>query len=195
MKIVNLKTLEGQEVEGLRLIQPEIFNDHRGFFYESWNQVKFNENVGESISFHQDNISFSKKDTIRGLHYQLNPKPQGKLISCSFGSVFDVAVDLRSQSLTFGSWIGVELSFENNHQLWIPPGFAHGFLVVSEFAQVQYKVNGFWDKSSERSIYWNDPELSIEWPIKNIASFKPIISTKDFSSPMFNQVKIKGDIF
>jgi dTDP-4-dehydrorhamnose 3,5-epimerase len=156
------------------LIEPKVFKDERGFFFESFNQRIFNKFIGREVKFVQDNQSRSKKNVIRGLHFQIE-KPQIKLIKVISGSIFDVVVDIRKQSKTFGKHISVELNAENNKQLWIPEGFAHGFLVLSEIAEVQYKVSEFWDPELERSLLWSDEDLNINWPL----SSNPIISSKD----------------
>ncbi|MFL3024205.1 MAG: dTDP-4-dehydrorhamnose 3,5-epimerase [Methylophilaceae bacterium] len=156
------------------LIEPEVFKDERGFFFESFNQRTFNKLIGREVKFVQDNQSRSKKNVIRGLHFQIE-KPQIKLIKVISGSIFDVVVDIRKQSKNFGKHISVELNAEDNKQLWIPEGFAHGFLVLSEIAEVQYKVSEFWDPELERSLLWSDEDLNINWPL----SSNPIISSKD----------------
>ena len=156
------------------LIEPEVFKDERGFFFESFNQRTFNKLIGREVKFVQDNQSRSKKNVIRGLHFQIE-KPQIKLIKVISGSIFDVVVDIRKQSINFGKHISIELNAEDNKQLWIPEGFAHGFLVLSEIAEVQYKVSEFWDPELERSLLWSDEDLNINWPL----SSNPIISSKD----------------
>ena len=156
------------------LIEPEVFKDERGFFFESFNQRTFNKLIGRDVKFVQDNQSRSKKNVIRGLHFQIE-KPQIKLIKVISGSIFDVVVDIRKQSKNFGKHISVELNSEDNKQLWVPEGFAHGFLVLSEIAEVQYKVSEFWDPELERSLLWSDEDLNINWPL----SSNPIISSKD----------------
>jgi len=157
------------------LIEPKVFGDARGFFYESFNGKAFDEAVGHHVEFVQDNHSRSSKGVLRGLHYQLPPHAQGKLVRVTRGAVFDVAVDIRKSSPTFGKWVGQELTEENNKQLWIPPGFAHGFLVLSETADFLYKTTNYYAASDERSIKWNDPAISIDWPYAG----EPILSTKD----------------
>ena len=156
------------------LIEPEVFKDERGFFFESFNQRTFNKLIGREVKFVQDNQSRSKKNVIRGLHFQIE-KPQIKLIKVISGSIFDVVVDIRKQSINFGKHISIELNAEDNKQLWIPEGFAHGFLVLSEIAEVQYKVSEFWDPELERSLLWSDEDLNINWPL----SSNSIISSKD----------------
>lgn len=157
------------------LIQPQVFSDSRGLFFESFNQRKFEALIGRKVSFVQDNHSFSMKDVLRGLHYQIG-QPQGKLVRVAKGAVFDVAVDIRKSSPFFGKWAGEILSAENKRQLWIPEGFAHGFLVLSESADFLYKTTDYYSPDHERTIRWDDPELAIDWPI---AGQKPICSVKD----------------
>ena len=146
------------------LLEPEIFKDERGFFYESFNQEKFEIATGKKISFVQDNFSKSNKNTLRGLHYQVPPMSQGKLVTVLQGEIYDVVVDLRKSSETFGDFLCQELNAVSKQQLWIPEGFAHGFLVTSDFAEVMYKTTNFYHPDSERSILWNDPNLLINWP-------------------------------
>ena len=162
------------------LIEPKVFGDARGFFYESFNQQAFNEAIGLEVQFVQDNHSRSGKGVLRGLHYQLPPHAQGKLVRVVRGAVFDVAVDIRRSSPTFGKWVGSELSEENNCQLWIPPGFAHGFLVLTETADFLYKTTDFYSASDERCIMWNDPALAIDWPLIEV---EPVLSSKDAVAP------------
>jgi dTDP-4-dehydrorhamnose 3,5-epimerase len=145
------------------VIEPKVFGDDRGWFYESFNENDFSKAVGKKVTFVQDNHSLSKKGVLRGLHYQME-QIQGKLVRVARGSVFDVAVDLRQLSKTFGRWVGVELSAENKKQLWIPEGFAHGFLVLSDEAEFLYKTTDYWHMASEQCIVWNDPTLNINWP-------------------------------
>ena len=146
------------------LIEPDVFGDDRGFFFESFNQRKFNEVVGQDITFVQDNHSKSAKGVLRGLHFQ-DSKPQGKLVRVTQGGVFDVVVDVRKESFTFGQWVAEELSASNKKQLWIPEGFAHGFLVLSETAEFLYKTTDYYAPEYERTIIWNDPDLAIDWPL------------------------------
>ncbi|WP_265438146.1 dTDP-4-dehydrorhamnose 3,5-epimerase, partial [Aeromonas salmonicida] len=151
------------------IFEPQVFGDERGFFFESFNYQKFEEAVGHQVKFIQDNHSRSSQGVLRGLHYQLPPHAQGKLVRCIVGEVFDVAVDIREQSPTFGQWVGVTLSAENKRQLWIPEGFAHGFLTLSTAAEILYKTTNYYQPSHERSIIWNDNVLAIKWPFeKNI---------------------------
>lgn len=146
------------------IFEPKVFGDARGFFFESFSQKIFEEAVGKKIDFVQDNHSQSQKGVLRGLHYQLDPHAQGKLVRCIEGEVFDVAVDIRKHSATFGQWVGAVLSAENKRQLWIPEGFAHGFLTLSDTAQFVYKATNYYAPQSERCIIWNDPQINIEWP-------------------------------
>lgn len=151
------------------IFEPKVFGDARGYFFESFNQKTFDEVVGRKVEFVQDNHSQSQRGVLRGLHYQLAPNAQGKLVRCTEGEVFDVAVDIRKSSPTFGQWVGVNLSAENKRQLWIPEGFAHGFVTLSETAQFLYKATNFYAPQSERSIIWNDAEINIAWPaVENI---------------------------
>lgn len=149
---------------GVLILSPKLFGDERGFFLESFNQKSFDAATGVKTTFVQDNQSRSRQGVLRGLHYQVAPHAQGKLIRVTQGSVFDVAVDIRRDSPTFGKWVGVELSAQNHRQLWIPPGLAHGFLVTSESADVLYKASGFYEPAAERSLMWNDADLAIDWP-------------------------------
>lgn len=162
-------------IPGVFQFTPKVFGDDRGFFYESFNANVFEEVTGLRTDFVQDNHSRSVKGVLRGLHYQLPPRAQGKLVRVVQGEVFDVAVDIRRSSPTFGKWVGAVLSAENKIQLWIPPGFAHGFVTLSETAEFLYKTTDFYSPASERCIAWDDPEIGIEWPI----DFSPSLSGKD----------------
>ena len=166
---------ERTEIPDVVLIRPRVFGDPRGFFFESWEQRKFAE-AGLDFKFVQDNQSHSARHTLRGLHYQIK-QPQGKLVLVTTGTVFDVAVDLRRSSPTFGRWVGTTLSDENHHMLWVPPGFAHGFVVLSESADFAYRCTDFWAPAYERSIIWNDPDIGINWPLPT--GIAPVLSTKD----------------
>jgi dTDP-4-dehydrorhamnose 3,5-epimerase len=161
------------------LLEPKVFGDERGFFMESWNARTFREATGLDVAFVQDNHSRSAKNVLRGIHYQVI-KPQGKLVRVVSGAVFDVAVDLRKSSPDFGKWVGVELSAENKRQLWVPPGFGHAFLVVSEFADFQYKTTQYWIKEYERSLLWRDPMVGIDW---GLGRSQPILAPKDAGAP------------
>lgn len=157
------------------IIEPKVFSDDRGFFFESFNENDFSKAIGEKVTFVQDNHSFSKRGVLRGLHYQMR-QTQGKLVRVVCGTVFDVAVDLRRSSNTFGKWVGVELSAENKKQVWIPTGFAHGFLVLSETAEFLYKTTTSWHAGSEQCINWCDQTLAINWPD---IGMQPILNSKD----------------
>ena len=194
MHFENLKTEENLVINDLIVITPDVYKDDRGFFFESWNQDKFNKILNKNIIFCQDNHSRSSFGVLRGLHYQLDPNPQGKLVRCTYGSIFDVAVDIRKDSSTYGKWGGIELNSENKKQLWIPPGFAHGFLTLSKKAEVQYKTSGFWSKECERSIKWDDSKININW-FKKINKIKPVLAKKDAFAPSLDEAEIKGDIF
>lgn len=165
------------KLEDVFVIEPKVFGDDRGFFFESFNQKLFEEGIDRSVDFVQDNHSRSAKNVLRGLHYQLS-NPQGKLVRVVSGSVFDVAVDVRKSSPTFGQWVGEILSGENKKQLWVPEGFAHGFVVLSDYADFLYKTTNYYDPASERSIRWDDPDLGINWPSEGV----PILSAKDASA-------------
>jgi dTDP-4-dehydrorhamnose 3,5-epimerase len=171
------------KIPDVLIFEPKVFGDARGFFMESFNSKVFEEAVGQHVEFVQDNHSRSTKGVLRGLHYQIQ-QPQGKLVRVSNGAVFDVAVDIRRSSNTFGQWVGVELSAKNNRQLWVPPGFAHGFLVLSETADFLYKTTDYYAPAHERSIVWNDVALAIEWPETGQA---PQLSGKDAAGARLDQ--------
>ena len=171
------------------IIEPRVFGDARGFFYESFNQQVFNEVTGLDVNFVQDNHSRSSQGVLRGLHYQIE-QPQGKLVRVVRGSVFDVAVDLRKTSPTFGRWVGVELSEENNRQMWVPAGFAHGFLTLSASADFLYKTTAYYAAQFERCIAWNDPTLSIDWPLCGAV---PSLSAKDQTGVALKQATVYED--
>ena len=204
MFVEQLKTQFGTSLRGPLLITPQLFEDDRGFFYESWNQRSFcseliaagcSEADAEAIQFRQDNHSRSCRGVLRGLHFQLPPVPQGKLVRCTRGSVFDVAVDLRRSSTTFSQWAGVILTAENCQQFWIPVGFAHGFLTLSEVAEVQYKASGFWNRDCERSLRWNDPTLAIQWPLVEAAITTPLLAPKDSCAPFLEDLARSDEVF
>ena len=169
------------------IIEPRVFGDARGFFYESFNQQAFDAATGTRLPFVQDNHSRSSRGVLRGLHYQLAPRAQGKLVRVVRGSVFDVAVDIRRSSPTFGQWAGVELSEDNHRQLWIPPGFAHGFLVLSESADFLYKTTDYYSPEHERSIAWDDPAIGVAWPDVGLA---PQLSAKDQQGKALAQAEV-----
>ena len=196
LKTSSLIAKNGNLVNGPLLISPNVFEDDRGFFYESWNVKTFKEILkNEDICFVQDNHSKSSIGVLRGLHYQLPPFAQGKLVRCTLGEIYDVALDLRKDSSTFGESIAVKLSSNNKKQFWIPEGFAHGFLTLSNFAEVQYKATNFWNKSSERSIKWNDKDLKIDWPTKEIGEELIKTNKKDRNGKKLKELILEGDIF
>lgn len=167
------------------LIEPTVFGDERGFFFESFNQARFEDAIGKSVQFVQDNHSRSARNVLRGLHYQIQ-QPQGKLVRVVQGEVFDVAVDLRKSSHTFGQWVGVHLSAENKRQLWLPEGFAHGFLVLSDTAEFLYKTTDYYAPEYERSLLWNDPALHIRWPTAE----EPRLATKDAAAQPLSALEV-----
>ena len=195
MQLEQLTTPSGALMQGPLLITPKAFGDERGWFYESWNQRKFDDAVGEPVLFSQDNHSRSIQGVLRGLHYQLAPEPQAKLVRATVGAIYDVAVDIRRNSPSYGAWVGAELSAENKCQLWIPEGFAHGFLTLSSVAEVQYKARGFWNKACERAIVWNDSDLAIAWPIERLQGAEVSLSGKDAEAPGFKAAEAAGDVF
>lgn len=170
------------------LIEPQVFSDDRGFFFESFNDRRFEELTGSHVTFVQDNHSRSSRSVLRGLHYQLPPAPQGKLVRVSRGAVFDVAVDIRRSSPTFGAWVGHELSEDNFKQFWIPPGFAHGFLALTDSADVQYKTTEYYAPDLDRSLRWDDADIGISWPLGDVT---PIVSPKDQAAPSL----VDADLF
>jgi dTDP-4-dehydrorhamnose 3,5-epimerase len=167
------------------VIEPAVFGDPRGFFYESWNQRTFDGLVGREVSFVQDNHSMSARNVLRGMHYQVR-QPQGKLVRVVVGEVFDVAVDVRRSSPTFGKWVGVRLSAENRRMLWVPEGFAHGFLVVSEHAEFLYKATNFYSPEHDRTLSWDDPAVGIEWPLEGEPQLKP----RDANAPRLAEAEV-----
>jgi dTDP-4-dehydrorhamnose 3,5-epimerase len=172
------------KIKDIILIEPQVFSDNRGFFLETYHKEKF-EKAGIKANFVQDNHSKSVRGTLRGLHYQTNPMAQGKLVRVIAGTIFDVAVDIRVKSGTFGQWVGQALSSNNKHMLYIPPGFAHGFYVLSEVAQVEYKCTSVYSPQNEHSIYWEDKKINIIWPL--IDQHPPILSNKDLQAPILDE--------
>ncbi|MDX1548780.1 MAG: dTDP-4-dehydrorhamnose 3,5-epimerase [Rhodothermales bacterium] len=173
--------IERTELEGVLIIEPQVFGDDRGFFMESWHARRYRQR-GIPGEFVQDNISFSRKHVLRGLHFQ-NPSPQGKLVSVLDGEIFDVAVDIRTGSPTFGAWTSVVLSSEGKRQFFVPAGFAHGFVVLSDHALVNYKCTAYYDRAAERGIRWDDPEIGIAWPVE-----APVLSPKDAAAPFLRDL-------
>ena len=172
-------------ISGVLLLEPRVFADARGYFFESYNERAFAEATGIAAKFVQDNHSRSVKNTVRGLHYQIQ-QAQGKLVRVVAGEIFDVVVDLRRSSPSFGKWVGHRLSAENKNMLWIPPGFAHGFAVLSEEADFLYKITDYWAPQHERTLLWNDPELAIEWPLAG----EPILTAKDRAGKRLSEAEV-----
>jgi len=173
-------TVTPTNIPEVLLLEPQVFGDARGFFFESFNQRDFADKTGVELAFVQDNHSKSAQGVLRGLHYQIQ-HPQGKLVRVVQGQVFDVAVDLRESSATFGHWVGVYLDAQKHQQLWVPPGFAHGFVVLSETAEFLYKTTDYWYPEHERSLRWDDPTLGIDWPIKG----QPLLAAKDAAAQLW----------
>lgn len=169
-------------ISEVKIIEPRVFRDDRGFFLETYQADRYRQELGSDVDFVQDNHSRSSYGVLRGLHFQ-KQNPQGKLVRAVRGEVFDVAVDIRPESLSFGQWVGVTLSEQNNRQLWVPPGFAHGFLVMSGVADFEYKCTDYYNPNDEGSIRWNDPQLAIEWPVQ-----KPVLSAKDSKAPFVREL-------
>jgi dTDP-4-dehydrorhamnose 3,5-epimerase len=178
-------TVTPTAIPDVLLLEPKVFSDDRGYFYESYKERDFRDATGLQVEFVQDNHSMSTKGVLRGMHYQIQ-HPQGKLLRAVQGSVFDVAVDLRKSSPTFGRWAGALLSAENRRQLWIPPGFAHGFLALSDTAEVLYKITDYWYPEHERTLLWKDPTLAIDWPIDG----EPRLAAKDVQGKLFGEVDL-----
>jgi dTDP-4-dehydrorhamnose 3,5-epimerase len=173
-------------LDGVLILEPKVFGDERGFFLESFNQQAFDAAAGHHVEFVQDNHSRSQRGVLRGLHYQLPPHAQGKLVRVVAGAVFDVAVDMRKAGPTFGRWVGTELSAENHRQLWIPPGFAHGFLVLSHSADFLYKTTAYYAPQAEASLRWDDPALAVDWPLHGVS---PLLSAKDAAAPSLTEAR------
>jgi dTDP-4-dehydrorhamnose 3,5-epimerase len=171
-------TITPTAIPGVLILEPRVFADDRGSFFESFNERVFAEAVGRPVAFVQDNHSTSRRHVLRGLHHQ-EPKPQGKLVRAVAGAIYDVAADIRPESPTFGRWVGVELSAENRRQMWVPAGLAHGFLVLTEMAEVLYKTTEFYAPGCERCVRWDDPTLAIRWPL----AAEPVLSPRDAAAP------------
>ena len=180
-------TVTPTAIPDVLMLDPKVFGDSRGFFFESFNEQDFVQATGLNVKFVQDNHSRSTKGVLRGMHYQLQ-QPQGKLVRVVRGAVFDVAVDIRSSSPTFGQWVGCELSEDNHRQFWVPPGFAHGFVVLSDSADFLYKTTDYYAPAHERCIAWNDPDIGIEWP----ADMEPKLSAKDLAGISFKKAEVFG---
>ena len=183
-------TVTPTALSGVLVLTPKVFGDARGFFYESFNQRDFEAATGlAGLQFVQDNHSRSAQGVLRGLHYQMPPKAQGKLVRVSHGAVFDVVVDIRRSSPTFGRWEGVELSASNCRQLWVPPGFAHGFLTLTESAEFLYKTTDYYSPAHERCLLWSDPALGITWPLAQAGVAEPLLAGKDAAAPLLAQAE------
>lgn len=178
MKVIDTK------FDIVKILVPDVYEDSRGYFFESYNHHKFEEAIGKTVSFKQDNQSLSQKNVIRGLHYQIAPFSQGKLVRVLHGAILDVVVDIRKNSPTLGQWFSVNISDDNKYQLWIPTGFAHGFAALTDTVEIFYKATDYYHPESERTIKWNDPELNILWGIES-----PTISTKDGCGIMFDKAE------
>jgi dTDP-4-dehydrorhamnose 3,5-epimerase len=178
-------TVTATVIPDVLILEPKVFGDARGFFFESFNARDFAQVTGLNVDFVQDNHSKSAKGVLRGLHYQIQ-HPQGKLVRVVQGEVFDVAVDLRRSSVTFGRWVGVHLSAENHRQLWVPPGFAHGFVVTSDSAEFLYKTTDYWYPEHERSLLWSDPAVGIQWPLDNA----PLLAAKDAAGRLLAEADV-----
>ena len=181
-------TVTATAIPEVLILEPKVFGDARGFFFESFNARDFAQATGLNVAFVQDNHSKSAQGVLRGLHYQIQ-HPQGKLVRVVQGEVFDVAVDLRRRSATFGQWVGVHLSADNKRQLWVPPGFAHGFVVLSDSAEFLYKTTDYWYPEHERSLLWNDPAIGIDWPIHT----QPLLAAKDAAAALLRDAPTFGD--
>tara|TARA_B100001248_G_scaffold177997_1_gene135224 strand:+ start:1703 stop:2299 length:597 start_codon:yes stop_codon:yes gene_type:complete len=189
-----IKNKNGYEIYGPILIEPKIFEDTRGSFYESWNEEDWKQILNKFNQiykpFLQDNHSKSIKGVLRGLHFQRDPLPQGKLVRCISGEIFDVAVDIRKNSESFGKWVGAYLNSINRNQLWIPEGFAHGFLTMSDYAEVNYKTTNFWNKHFEDCIIWNDKTINIDWPLLDLREASVTLSEKDLNAQKLDDLKL-----
>jgi dTDP-4-dehydrorhamnose 3,5-epimerase len=200
MRAERLQSPQGHTLQGPLLLTPRVFGDGRGFFFESWNQRLFAELLAadgqpQPPPFVQDNHSRSSQGVLRGLHYQLHPHAQGKLVRCVVGEIFDVVVDLRRSSATFSQWCGARLSAANQQQLWVPPGFAHGFLSLSDAVEVLYKTTDFWTPACERAIRWDDPDLAIAWPLEALTGASLQLAAKDAEAPHFADALAAAALF
>ncbi len=195
MEHFNVKSNKGNLIKGPLIFKPKIFFDNRGYFFESWNQSEFNKIISREVNFVQDNHSESNFGVLRGLHYQLKPKAQAKLVRCTKGEVFDVLADIRKDSDTYGEWSSVILSEQNKLQFWIPEGFVHGFISLKDFSEVQYKTNQYWDKDHERALFWNDLDLNINWPLlESKKKCKITTNYKDSIAPNLKEIEKFGDL-
>ena len=195
MKVDCLKNKEDLYIDGPLVFSPDIFSDSRGLFFESWNKKKYEEKIPEKVEFLQDNHSESYLWVLRVLHYKIEPKYNFKLVRFIKGIIFDVAVDVRKSSRTFSKWVGIELSQKNKKQFWIPSGFAHGFITLTDSAEVLYKASGFWDKNCERTIQWDDEDIAIDWPLEKIGIKNPLLSEKDSKASSLKDLLLNDDLF
>jgi len=195
LQIRILKTVKDKKFNGPLILTPNKFSDSRGFFFESWNEKNFNDIISRKVNFVQDNQSLSFKGVLRGLHFQKQPYSQGKLVRVISGKILDTIVDLRTNSNTFKQWASIVLSKNNRMQLWVPEGFAHGFITLTKSAEINYKTTQFWNKESERTIVWNDNSLNINWKLKELKIKTPIVSEKDSQGKSFKYLYNKGDLF
>ena len=195
MQIKTLKSEKDNKINGPLILNPDRYFDNRGFFFESWNEKKFNDIISKKVTFVQDNHSVSFQGVLRGLHFQKKPNAQGKLIRVVSGKILDIIVDLRANSSSFKEWTSIVLSKRNGLQLWVPEGFAHGFITITKKAEINYKTTQFWNKESERTIMWNDNNLNINWRLKDLKIKNPIVSEKDSSGNTFKYLYEKGDLF
>ena len=195
LKIETIKSSKNLLIDGPLILIPDKFSDKRGYFYESWNKNTFNKIIKREIKFVQDNHSESVFGVIRGLHFQRESNAQAKLIRVISGNIIDVIVDIRTNSSTFKEWALIEITKKNRKQIWIPEGFAHGFITISKKAELHYKTNNFWNKESERTIIWNDRDLNIDWNLQNLKIKNPILSEKDLEGRSFKHLKNKIDLF
>jgi len=199
MQAERLRSSSGAELQGPLLLTPQVFGDDRGWFVESWNArtlaaLLASDGQAEAPAFVQDNHSCSSRGVLRGLHYQLPPRAQGKLVRCMAGSIVDVAVDIRRHSPTFGQWGSAPLSAANRQQLWIPAGFAHGFLSLEDGSEVFYKTTDFWARNCERAIRWSDPQLAIDWGLNQLGLNAPLLAPKDAAAPLLAETLAAGEV-
>tara|TARA_B100001248_G_scaffold149946_1_gene112454 strand:- start:3287 stop:3877 length:591 start_codon:yes stop_codon:yes gene_type:complete len=195
LQIKFLNSEKKNKIDGPLIFIPDRFSDIRGFFFESWNEKKFNDIISEKVTFVQDNHSLSFYGVLRGLHFQKEPNAQGKLIRVVRGKILDIIVDLRANSNTFKEWTSIVLSKRNRRQLWVPEGFAHGFITLTGEAEINYKTTQFWNKESERTLLWNDNNLNINWRLKDLKIESPIVSEKDSKGNTLKYLYDKGDLF
>ncbi len=195
MKIETVKSSNNLLIDGPLILIPEKFSDKRGYFYESWNSNTFNKSINRKISFVQDNHSKSFFGVLRGLHFQNKLNAQAKLIRVISGNIIDIIVDIRTNSSTFKEWASIKINKKNRKQIWIPEGFAHGFITTSKNAEVNYKANNYWNKEGERTILWNDKDLNIDWNLNNLKLEKPILSDKDLIAKSLADLENKSELF